>query len=74
MTLELTRGTTRAFDLDVDQKASGRLVIIDLHATAVVIQVPRRHAEPTGPDGPITLEPPDAGQDEEPTWEDAEWQ
>ncbi len=74
MSSELTRGTTRTFDPNGSHpNVSGRLVMIDLQETAVLIRLSRQDAESTVRDGPTGPVPPDADE-EEPTWEDAEWQ
>jgi hypothetical protein len=74
MSSELTRGTTRTFDPNSNHpNVSGRLVTIDLQETDVVIRMSRQDAESNVRDGPTVPVPPGADE-EEPTWEDAEWQ
>jgi hypothetical protein len=74
MSIELTRGTTGTPNHDGDHLiASGGLITIDLQETAVVIRLQRQDAESISHDGPMDPGPPGADE-EEPTWEDAEWQ
>jgi hypothetical protein len=74
MSSEMTMDTTRTFELNADNpRVNCGQVIIDLHETAVVIRVTREDAESSvrdWPTAPIAL----VTADEEPTWEDAEWQ
>lgn len=66
---------TIVFDINgIDELAGGRLATLDPNDTFVIVRVPRQSVRIDLAETPVTATIVAAFDEEEPTWEDAEWQ